>query len=265
LEDLAIVALAQLGEKQDCNLILNYVGASESNFGMDDIGWLSREAAHLFDVEYLNPLRKMILGPHNLQVLAHRVLSDLCQHLDEPILLEMLTDPVPAVRSYAAEGLVAIGKAKTLLDYETELLNNTDFGSLIGISAALTSAGDWTVIGRLLKSGDFGVRQGVAEGLRWVKDELTYDCLLDLLQSDGIYDIQVHLKAADSLAIVGNESALSNVLEWLLEHPYEGSTNLIASVLVYLDRKLYCPIQWPVKSERDFSILRYSVTRDDYR
>jgi HEAT repeat protein len=266
LQDLAVVALAQKGEKQDCDLILSYIEASEWNIGHDDIGWLSKEAAHLFTTGYLDRLRNLIRGPnHSLQALAHRALPALCRRLDEATLLKMLTDPVPAVRSYAAEGLVAIGKATVLLEYEAELLDDTDYGSSISNSAALTSAGDWAVIDKLLRSEDINLHQGVAKGLRLVKGEQTYDCLLALLQSEGIYDTHVHLEAANSLSIIGNEDALSKVLEWLLEHPYERSTNLMASVLVYLDRKLYCPIQWPLKRERDFSILRYSVTRDDYR
>jgi hypothetical protein len=192
-------------------------------------------------------------------------MPDLCRRLDEATLLSLLTDPVPAVRSYAAEGLVAIGKAMVLLKYEAELLDDSDHGLSIRNSAALTSAGDWVIIDRLLRSERVDLHQGVAKGLRLVEGERTYDCLLDLLQSEGAYDTHMHLEAANSLSIIGNEVALSKVLEWLLEHPYERTTNLMASVLVYLDRRLYCPIQWPLKRERDFSVLRYSVTRDDYR
>ena len=89
--------------------------------------------------------------------------------------------------------------------------------------------------------------------------------MFDLIQSDHVYDINTPLEAGNSLSIIGNENVLSKVLKWLLEHPYDNSTNLLASVLIYLDRKLYSPIQWPLKRERDFSLLRYSVTRDDYR
>jgi HEAT repeat protein len=265
LQDLAIVALAQKGEEQDCKLIMSYIKASDWNLGSEDIGWLAKEAAHLFSIDHLGHLTQLVQSSNrSLQALALRVLPTLCQSLDGITLLEMLTDAQahPAIQSCAAEGLIAIGKSNVLLEYETELLN-TDYGSLIKNSAALTATGDWTTIDKLLKSQTTSVLRGVAEGLRKVKGEKTFDYLLALLQ--GEYDTLVHLDAANSLSIIGDEVALSKVLEWLLKHPYERSTNLMASVLVYLDRKLYCSNQWSLKRERDFSILRYSVTRDDYR
>lgn len=265
LEDLAIAAIAKMGETQDCDLILDYVGGSAPHAGTDDIRWLSKRAAPLFSAGHLTLLVDLIQGPYNLQVLAHCVLPDLCCRLDEPALLQLLKHPVSAVRSYAARGLVAIGRAEVVLEKETELLDDSDYADRIGNVAALTSAGDWTVIDRLLSSDEPSIRQGVAEGLRSVRDEKAVDRLFALLQSKGPYDTQVHLSAADSLSIIGDEEALVKVLGWLLDHPYEQSTDLLASVLVYLDRKLYCPVEWSRKRERDFSILRYSVQRDDYR
>ncbi|MBN1877458.1 MAG: HEAT repeat domain-containing protein [Anaerolineae bacterium] len=263
LQDLAIVALAQKGEEQDCKLIMSYIEASDWGLGSEDIGWLAKEAAHLFGIDHLGYLTQLVQSSNlSLQALADRVLPALCQSLDETMLLKMLTDANPAVQSCAAEGLVAIGKSNVLLEYETELLN-TDYVSLIKNSAALTATGDWTTIDKLLKSQTTSVLRGAAKGLQKVKGEKTFDCLLALLQ--GEYDTRVHLDAANSLSIIGDEVALFKVLEWLLKHPYERSTNLMASVLVYLDRKLYCSNQWSLKRERDFSILRYSVTRDDYR
>lgn len=264
LQDLAIVALAQKGEEQDCDLILSYIEASEWYLNHDDIVWLSKEAAHLFTATHLDHLIALIRGANpSLRALSDRVLPVLCPHLDETTLLSMLVNPVPVVQSYAAEGLVAIGKATALLEYETELLNITDYGALIRNSAALTAVGDWKIIDKLLERKKDSELLGVAEGLQKVKDRKTFDCLSTLLQSES-RDI-INLKAADSLSTIGDEDVLSKVLDWLLEHPYERSTNLMASVLVYLDRKLYCPIQWSLRKEHDFSILRYSVRRDDYR
>lgn len=264
MEDLAVVALAQLGEKQDCDLILNYIGASERS---NDFGWLSEEAAHLFGPQHLESLKEMLGGRRSLQIVAHGVLPDLCRRLEETTLIDMLTDPISIIRSYAAGGLVAIGRSSVLLNYEDELLTAPDAESMSLNSEALTATGDWAIIDRLLTSGNIRVCEGVARGLRLVQSEQTYDRLLSLLQSNDneMYDFQVRLKAAESLSIIGNEETLSKILKWLLGHSYENSTNLMASVLIYLDRKLYCPVQWPERRERDFSILRYSVTRDDYR
>jgi hypothetical protein len=269
LQDLAIVILAKKGEKQDCDLLLSYIEASEWNgSGYDDISWLSKEAAHLFSVEHLEFLRNLLRRATNysLQALAHRVLPRLCCRLDKVTLLEMLTDPIPVVRSYAAEGLVAIGKATELLKYEAELLNHTDLGARVRSSAALTAVGDWAVIDRLLKNENADLQQGVAEGLRAVKDDQTYNYLFDLIQSEGTYDDDsVHLKAANSLSVIGNEDDLSRVLNWLLNHSYKRSTDLMTSVLIHLDHKLYCPIQRSLDKESDFSMLRYSLRRDEYR
>lgn len=265
LQDLAVVALAQKGEEQDCDLILSYIEASEWYLNHDDIGWLSKEAAHLFTVAHLDHLIALIRGANpSLRALSDRVLPVLCPHLDETTLLSMLVNPVPVVQSYAAGGLVAIGKAASLLEYETKLLAHADHGLLRKNSAALTAAGDWTIIDRLLNSGNYGKLLGGAEGLQKVSGEKVSDRLLTLIQGED-YDIRINLKAAESLSTIGNEDVLTKVLDWLLEYPHERSSSLMASVLIYLDIKLYCPTQWPLRKERDFSILRYSVTRDDYR
>lgn len=263
--DLAAVALAQLGEKQDCMLILNYIEMSEPNLSMEGLSWLSDEAAHLFDREHLESLKELLHGPRSLQIAAHHVLPNLCCRLEESILVGMLADPDPNIRSYAASGLAMTGRASALLSHETTLLTNTDALSALRSAEALTTTGNWTIIERLVASGDPNMCRGVTRGLRLVRDERSDNYLLSVLQNSEMFDISGQLEAANSLSIIGSEETLLRVLEWVLEHPYESNTQLMASVLIYLDRKLYCPIEWPERRERDFSIMRYSVTRDDYR
>jgi len=267
-----VSALAQLGEQQDINLILDYMN-NISWIDEDDLVWLSKGMAHLFESEDLEHLRQMIQADHTSQVVAHRGLDSLCCRLDEKILRQLLADPSLIFRRYAAKGLVAIGKPEILAEHEEYLSVDTATDLAYEVARGMAAAGNWEAIDRIMKSDRTDLQIAIANGLRFISDSQKLracDYLFLLLQSPAI-DILMRLEAGGSLAVLGDESTLQNITEWLAEHIHEDNVNMInviASVLNYLDRRLYCPIHLPLNSgemKSDFSMLHRSVTRDDYR
>lgn len=284
LQRLAVASLAEIGEAEDLALIIDYIEAAtwwtdESN----DLRWLAEQVARLFGIEDLERLREMLQSNYASQVVADSVLSILCRRLDKKTLRQMITDPMPMFRAYAAEGLAETQQWDVLVEYEEALLHDlsqheqyqeqpTQPGNVrdnvsltVRIVRALTATGRWKIIDDLLKRDSSHIRLAVAQGLQYVQSKQSEKCLFQMLINTDEDYIQAKLKAGESLACIGDENTLQMILDWLQQHPHENHMNLAVSVLSYLDQRLYCPIQWTLNTERDFSLLRFSVTRDDYR
>jgi HEAT repeat protein len=280
LRTLAIATLAQIGEPQDINLILNYVQTFDMIDG-NDLQWLAQHLARLFGAEHLEDLRQMVQGDYNLQIVAFEVLPDLCRRLEKNILCQMLNDPMELFRVYAAENLAFRGELEILAEHkehlekslyeleaklQTEEYSNSDLSATAHqIRIVLAAFGDWTLVNKLLKNEYEGARKAVATGLRCVSENHRKEAckiLFKLLREDE--DSSVRLEAGNSLSLIGDEEVVQDIVKWLSNHLQENTANIISSVLIYLDYYLYCPKRWTRNTDRDFSILRYSVTRDDY-
>jgi HEAT repeat protein len=284
LQRLAVASLAEIGEAEDLAFIIEHIEtatwwADESN----DLRWLAHQIARLFSAEDLERLRQMLQSNYASQVVADSVLSILCRRLDTTTLRQMITDPMPTFRAYAAQGLAETEQWDVLFEYEEALLrdlshhehyqeqpiepgNMSDsIAAIVQIVRALTAAGRWEIIEELLKRESPHIRLAIAQGLRHVHSKRSETYLFQMLIDQDQDYIQARLQAGESIAYIGDESTLRTIADWLQQHPQEGDTNLIVSVLSYLDQRLYCPIQWPLDTKRDFSLLRFSVTRDDYR
>jgi HEAT repeat protein len=284
LQRLAVASLAEIGEVEDLASIIDHIEtatwwADESN----DLRWLANQIARLFGAEDLERLRQMSQSNYASQVVADSVLSVLCRRLDTTTLCQMINDPMPAFRAYAAEGLAETKQWDVLLEYEEALLRDLSYheqyqeqpiqpanvsdsvSAIVQIVRALTATGRWEIIEELLKRESSHIRLAIAQGLRHVQSKQSETYLFQMLIDQDEDYIQARLQAGESLACIGDESTLQTIVGWLHQHLHESDTNLAVSVLSYLDQRLYCPIQWPLNTKRDFSLLRFSVTRDDYR
>jgi hypothetical protein len=258
IQALAIVALSKLGERQDLNPIIEYIKTPQWVGPEGDRRWLAQQIARLFNAQDLDFLHQELQAGYDSEYFAHPVLFELCQRLDEKILLKMLNDSDAIFQKYAAEGLVAIGKSAILLEYE-HLVDSNYLPLSQRVAMGLAASGNWEVIDRLMESEVYGLYGPIAEGLRFVKDKQVFDYLFQLLHND---DVQAQLKAGESLAIIGDEEMLHKIVYWLVDHPYEPGADMVKDVLRHLDHRLYCPIQQSINMERDFSSLRYSMFRN---
>lgn len=249
---LAVAALAQIGEREDIPLLVEFI-TSEQWPDYEDRFWISKEISHLFnesDVDYLIDLLK---SDYNHEIVAHPALNTLCHKLGEQTLLNWLNSPIPDLQKYGALGLIEAGKAKLLKPFESLL--DSDFVHVKNIIAVgLSATGDWEIINRLLLRGDF--RDEVAEGLRYVNDPKAQEKLFELLD-----DEDARLKASESLAIIGNEGVLQRIIDLLIENPYRSGTEVMLDLTIHIDRRLFSPVHWPENFERDFTPRRYSVRR----
>lgn len=251
---LAAVALAQIGEYEDLKAIVNYIVAEQWPIHEERF-WLARKTGHLFTSRDLIWLKELLNGDYGSQCVASSVLPVLCLTLSEEALLEMLNEPIIVFKINAIGGLVAIGNPEILKKHKY-LLTSTDISLRRMMAIGLTATGDWEEIDQLLQIDDFGLHEGVAEGLRYVKHGPVFETLLKLVD-----DSEANLKACESLALIGDENMLQSIVDWLIKHPYDPNADIMKDILIHLDRRQYCPIEWASKMERDFSNLRYSVRR----
>jgi HEAT repeat protein len=255
IKALAVTALAQIGERQDLEPVIEYIISAD--WKHEDLWWLSNEAARLFRAEDLVRLQQMLRTNDIRAHIAHCVLPQLCQSLNEDTLLMMIENSEPAVQAYAVRGLISIRKTKSLREYE-HLVNSDESLLRTAIAKGLTASGDWETIDELLKSETDGLRAAVAEGLRHVKEGPVLDRLLDLIDDEEAY-----LAASESIEMRGDEEALQKIVNRLTENPHAPKADLLTDIVIHLDHRLYCPFQLLLNRRRDFSSVRHSVTRYD--
>jgi HEAT repeat protein len=223
---LAVITLAQIGGREDLSLIMRYI-TSRNWISNEDCHWLSKVTSRLFTESDFNDLMRR-LGHNNYydQIIVYEALSTLCRKLDEATLLSLLRSDDLNVQRYGVTGL--------------------------------TIKGNWEIINRWWKKDEF--RGAIIEGLRYVKDEKAQNMLFELL---GDKSDQLRLKAGESLACTRDENVLERVIAQFIKNPYGQEADIMCDVAKHLDRSLYSPIKWERDLERDFTSLRYSVTRDD--
>jgi hypothetical protein len=57
--------------------------------------------------------------------------------------------------------------------------------------------------------------------------------------------LSVRRAAVEALKKLVTEDDLTWLAEWVVRHPLAGTGEAANDLLMYLDRKLYCPFEWP--------------------
>ena len=277
LRTLAISALAEIGERQDLEHLVDYV-KHRLWLGSDpELEWLANQMVRLFEHSDLEHLVPMLREGGSSAFLADRVLPALCRKLETSILCQLLVDSRVLVRSYAAEGLAVTNRRDVLLGFATDLHRDLegclaedaqeDFGvawdNARRIVVALAATGEEHVVERLIEHESPIVRKAVAQGLQFAPHPQAYNYLFRLIQDEDATYAQACLRAGESLAQIGNDQTLHQIVDWLQGHLHTPQASVMAKVLWHLDRRLYGPVQWPIRIGSDFLSLWSIAARDD--
>lgn len=94
----------------------------------------------------------------------------------------------------------------------------------------------------MLKDADWVVRRAAAQALAQVAGREAIPDLRELLKDD---DEDVRLETVEVLEALVAEEDLEWLVEWATHYTFAETGREINSLLIHLDRKLYCPFEWP--------------------
>ena len=253
---LAMTALAQIGEAEDIPLLIKYISQGGWVTPEDRL-FIAKELSNLFSENDIDQLISLLGSGYDYEFIARPALSRLCGRLKTQTLLDWLNGPNNELRKFGIEGITAAGEFDLLKPYE-HLLDSDDLMLQELLSIGLVATGDWAIIDRIAVRDDFF--GSVGKGLRYVNSQKAQDMLLKIIINKET-ETMAKLSAAESLAIIGDENMLQEIINHLTKSPNRDGAEILLDVGIQIDRRLYCPVHWPEKIERDFTPRRYSVRR----
>ncbi|HUT18964.1 MAG TPA: HEAT repeat domain-containing protein [Anaerolineae bacterium] len=148
------------------------------------------------------------------------------------------------MRCAAAETLAEIDAREAIPDLRT-MLQDSDWPLRQAAARAIAQVAGREAIPdlrTLLKDENWRVRDAAAQAFTQVAGREAISDLQTMLKAPGLL---MRRHAADALGKLLIEDDITWLAEWVVRYPLSEPGGSANQLLIHLDRKLYCPFEWP--------------------